>query len=159
MRSLLLVPILLLNSCDSDRIAKLEKKTADLAAKLDAQGRAANLTLQEQCSRQAERSFKNNGWDKEQLASFENHYNVKLNKCFVKTEDTGTKYGSPTVSKSVSDAFEGKIYGNYLWINSKKQKYWEVKPLECTVTASSGEEKTCESDQEFDQLIKIYMEN
>jgi hypothetical protein len=58
----------------------------------------------------------------------------------------------------VSDAFEGKSYAEYAWKSEKGKKYWEVKPFVCKVTLPSGEKKDCASSDEFDDLVKVYME-
>ena len=118
----------------------------------------ASLAVQGQCAEQAERMFKNLGWNKKDYASFENHYNVKLNKCFIRIDNTEVNNGM-TTSKTLMDAFEGKVFGEYVWINSKKEKYWDVKPMICKVTILSGEEKICTSDTEFNDFAKAYMED
>lgn len=61
-------------------------------------------------------------------------------------------------AKKVMDAFESKVYANYVWSTRPGKKFWEVPPLECTVTLLSGEESTCHSSAEFDSLVKQYME-
>jgi hypothetical protein len=62
------------------------------------------------------------------------------------------------VSKTLSDAFEGSLYGEYNWKSDKVKKYWQVPPFMCKVTLPSGKEKICHSDDEFDALVKQYME-
>lgn len=57
-----------------------------------------------------------------------------------------------------SDAFEGKVYANYIWRSDKRKKYWEVTPFDCKVMLLSGEERLCHSSDEFDALVKQYME-
>jgi hypothetical protein len=94
------------------------------------------------------------GWKKEPFAAYANHYHQKLNKCFIEIYSMKV----PSVSMSVSDAFEGKEYAEYSWINTQGKKYWEVKPVTCKVTLLSGDEKTCGSQEEFERLIKVYME-
>ncbi len=116
--------------------------------------KTASLDLQEKCARQSQAAFRRDGFEKEQLASFSNHYSEKLNRCFVQYDSTKGNL----VSKVVSDAFEGKVYGSYMWRADKVKKYWEVPPIQCTVTLPSGEEKTCHSSDEFDSLVKEYME-
>jgi hypothetical protein len=57
------------------------------------------------------------------------------------------------------DAYEGKTYGEYNWHTVKDKKYWEVPPFMCKVVLPSGDDKLCTSDNEFDELIKTYMES
>ncbi len=83
-----------------------------------------------------------------------------MNKCFIEVESNDWKTAPGTVftSRVVSDAFEGKVYAHYLWRSDKVKKYWEVPPLQCAVTLPSGEEKNCHSSDEFDALVKEYLE-
>jgi hypothetical protein len=73
------------------RIADLEKQTKDLVEQLKQQKEATSLDLQNKCSKQALAEFTVLGWTKEPAASFANHYNQKLNKCFIQIENTDTK--------------------------------------------------------------------
>jgi len=121
---------------------------------------AASFNFQERCAKQAREQFKQLGWDKEQMAGFTNHYNEKLNKCFVLIENTDAKSSPGTIWTNVvlMDAFEGRELGLYSWHTEKDKKYWEVPPFQCEVNLPSGEKKICNSREEFDELIKIYME-
>jgi hypothetical protein len=145
---------------NGERIAQLEKQNRELTAKLEALGKSKTLDLQEQCAKQAEEVFKFGKWDKESLADYTNHYNATLNKCFIEIQSMDAKTAPPDIftNKTVSDAFEGKGYGEYMWKSDRVKKYWEVPPLQCRVTLPSGEERFCHSSDEFDQLIKQYME-
>ena len=121
---------------------------------------AINFDFQERCAKQAREQFKQLGWDKEPMAGFTNHYNEKMNKCFVLIENTDAKSSPGTIWTNVvlMDAFEGKELGLYSWHTEKDKKYWEVPPFQCEVTLPSGEKKICNSREEFDELIKVYME-
>jgi len=154
LRLRLLALLLVASGCNTDKLAHLEKENHDLSAKLDAVAKAANLDLQEQCANQASSAFRELGWKKEPSAGYANHYHEKLNKCFIEIYSMK----APSVSMSVSDAFEGKVYAEYFWINTHGRKYWEVRPDTCKVTLLSGHEQTCKSQEEFEQLIKAYME-
>jgi hypothetical protein len=137
---------------NSEKTAQLEKENRELNQKLDSLSHSKTLDLQQQCSTQAREEFKFLGWDKQQLASYTNHYNTSMNKCFLEIDNTNY----PFVNKTLSDAFEGKVYGEYTWKADKVKKYWEVPPLECKVTLPSGEEY-CHSSDEFDELVKKYL--
>ena len=102
--------------------------------------------------------FKEESWDKKPFASYTNHYQHTTNKCFIQIENTEVTNNTPATSIVVSDAFEGKTYGEFMWINSQRKKYWEVKPFMCKVTLPSGEEKYCYSREEFEELVKVFME-
>jgi hypothetical protein len=145
------------SGCNTERLARLEKENRDISVRLEAVTKAANLDLQEKCAKQASSVFRPMGL-KSASADYTNHYNPKLNRCFITVSITATVGSMPTVNMWVQDAYEGKGYAEYVWINRHGQQYWEVKPDTCKVTLLSGEEKTCESQEEFEQLIKVYMD-
>ena len=134
------------------------RQVQELNAKLES--KTASLDLQEKCAKQAHEAFKINGFEKDETSAFSNHYNEKLNKCFVQIESHDAKTISGTIyeNKTISDAFEGKVYAQYAWHSDKVKKYWEVPPSLCKVTLLSGEERICHSSDEFDALVKQYME-
>jgi len=121
---------------------------------------AVPLEYQEKCAEQARRAFHDLGYKSQGPAGYENHYNAKLNKCFVLVENTDSTY-APTIwtHKSLFDAYEGKAYGEYSWHTVKDKKYWEVPPFMCKVTLPDGGDQFCKSDGEYAELIKVYLEN
>ena len=119
----------------------------------------ATLDLQEKCSRQAQIAFDKMNFKEVDRASFINHYNVKLNRCLIETEqdlvqflDTFWNY------KIVSDAYEGTVFASYSWHSDRVKKYWEMPPVECKVTLPSGDDELCKSSEEFDKMVKVYMQ-
>jgi hypothetical protein len=142
-------------------LADQQRQIHDLNARIDARSKTASLELQEKCSKQAEEQYAANGWKKEQMASYTNHYNEKMNKCFALIENTTPAKpadGTFFTNKILFDAFEGKTYGEYDWRSDKVKKYWEVAPFNCKGTLPSGEEKVCHSSDEFDEIVKPYMQ-
>jgi hypothetical protein len=117
-----------------------------------------SLETQGKCSKQATIAFAEGGWNRSAFVDYTNHYNPALNKCFVEIINNDFVDGHPSHSTILVDAFEGKVYGNYVWINLRGKKWWEVSPVECSVTTFSGEEKHCSSSGEFDALVKDYMQ-
>jgi hypothetical protein len=137
------------------KLNNVEKENQELAAKLNGVTKGASLELQKKCADQSASEFKTWGWNKKPLAGYINHYQRNLNKCFVRIEDLESSNHVPATSITVSDAFEGKVYGDYYeWINTEGKK----EPSICRVTLLSGEAKFCHSKEEFDQLVKVYME-
>jgi hypothetical protein len=142
-------------------LAVQEKQIKELSSKLES--KQVSLDLQQQCAVQARKEFEVDGWSGKDhpLAAFVNHYNAKLGRCFMSVEDTtqpDKRESTFFTNKFVSDAFEGKSYAQYEWKSEKGKKYWEVKPFQCEVTLPSGEKKNCESSDEFDELVKVYLE-
>jgi hypothetical protein len=122
----------------------------------------ATLDLQEKCSKQAQIAFDKIGFQERENASFTNHYNVKSNRCLIETEQDAVP--SPFshdifwTYKVVSDAYEGTAFASYAWHSDKVKKYWEMPPVECKVTLPSGDDELCKSSEEFDKMVKIYMQ-
>jgi uncharacterized coiled-coil protein SlyX len=126
-----------------------------LNEKLAARAKIDSLDLQERCSNQARKEFESLGYKFSSGDDYESHCNAELNKCFILIKS----YHANVVFKFLSDAYEGKQYASYSYIAQKGNDYIEPRPLECKVTLPSGEVKSCNSDEEFTALIKIYMED
>ena len=45
-----------------------------------------------------------------------------------------------------------KYLEHYMWSSQKNKKYWEVKPLVCSVTVQ-GQDTKCASDDEFKKMV------
>jgi hypothetical protein len=119
--------------------------------------------LQERCGRAAAAAFERdnppgqNGEisdtkEGQAVSSYENHYNVRLNKCFVMYSMQFLNYKSTpkttTQSYIVFDVNENKEYGN-LMLNSGENTPWE-----CNVLKTF-----CHSEDEWRKLIRPYMED
>lgn len=117
-----------------------------------------SLETQEKCARQAAAEYKQEGLENTPMSEFTNHYSAKLGRCFVVTKNTSVSGNVSSTQKLLVDAYEGKVLGTYEWINSEHKKYWEVAPSKCTVTFPTNVEKECQSDDEWDNLIKAYMD-
>lgn len=144
-----------------------QRQVQELTAKLEASSKAAtanakaaDIALQDRCAKRAREEFKDLGWETEPLASFTNHYNQALNKCFllIQSQKIDTKNGVINENRNLSDAFERKTFGEYMRSTADGKKYWEAIPFICDVTLPSGEVMTCSSPQQFEELIKRYME-
>jgi hypothetical protein len=136
-----------------------QTKLAQLATAVHEKAKTGNLDLQQKCAAQAHAQYVQSGWGKDPSAGFVNHYNEKMNSCFMVISSTDTKIspGNVFMNFTLVDAFEGKVFGNYIWRSDPVKKYWEVKPFMCDITLPSGEKKVCHSDAEFKELIKVYM--
>lgn len=142
------------------KILRQRQSMEQLAVQLQAASKVTALDLQGKCAKQARSTFKSNGWETHPMASFANHYDSKLNKCFIVIEDTteGTSDpGGMMVTEILLDAFEGTTYGQYIFHTGKGEKYWEAKPLLCEVTLPSDKKKECQSHQEYEKLVRYYM--
>ncbi len=115
--------------------------------------RAATLVQQKMCDEQARKKYHEDNPKPDPLSNYTSHYEAGANVCYVMVHTYHTYNGSPTVSTSVYDAFEGRMYASYMWINAEKKKYWEVEPMECYVKPRGQEKIYCKSSDEFDQLV------
>ena len=113
--------------------------------------------LQDKCGQRTSEFFKKeygNGIDNSKdgimMSGYQNHYNKKLNKCFIlitSKDHPKDKKMDVLLMKNIYDFNENKEYGSF----SKFRK--DVTPSDCNVL-----EKTCNSEQEWDSLVKPYME-
>jgi hypothetical protein len=153
----------LLAGCDADRISKLEKENAELRSKVEKQNVALQYDLQAKCSKDASLFF-NGNWSHEKdttFLDFTNHYDSKLNKCFILSEyhfnshlagPDGTSWSNVT---SLFDVYENSKYGEF-----EENHYTYFKPqirntdevIMCEVTGTK-----CKTIDEFDNLIRPYM--
>ena len=147
---------------------RLEKQLHEQEAQLQAvqakqaqQPREPSMDEQRHCAEAAEKAFARLGYDSRQnpLSSYENHYSQRLNRCFISTADTHTGKDTVAEDRGLLDALESKQYGSFIWVNSSGKKFWEVKPTECWVLAADGTKQTCTSRDEYETLLKPYMES
>jgi hypothetical protein len=124
-----------------------------LNAKLDVVAKGANLDLQQRCAEQALKTWKTGGWEKLKNATYSNHYNAQMNKCFMRIDNSlDDKSGATFTSDRIIDANEGKVYGELTW---KLEESGNA--MRCKATIPTGEEVNCTSPEEFDQLASAYM--
>jgi len=143
----------------SNNILELQREIRDLNAKLAEASKADEVKAK--CAEQARKVFDDSGYSKSEFAAYENHYTAKLDKCVMRVLHTDTHTSREKVIwtyLNVLDAFEGKQYGTYAWHTETNKKYLIAPPFTCEVTLPTGEQKTCHSMEEFEELIKVYME-
>ncbi len=119
--------------------------------------RPPNLAEQKMCSEQARKSFDDYTRQKVQgvrpvSQDYTSHYDPKATICYVLIEDTSMMGGDTSISYMVFDAFERRQFASYMWSSQKNKKYWEVKPLVCSVTVQ-GQDTKCASDDEFKKMV------
>lgn len=141
----------------SHNVGELAKSVEALSTKVNEKTTTAGLELPAKCSEQARKLFLERGFNRRVMAQYANHYNSRLNKCFVQISDydVTSSPGTSFKSKYVLDAFEGKEYGTFSFQGGKRISEASVY---CEVAVPSGEPKLCNSESEFNELVKIYME-
>ena len=149
--------------CDGDRVAKLEKENADLKAKVEKQDEAVNYDLQEKCSKDAHAWF-NENWSRDKdtiLLTLVNHYDVKLNKCFIlvdhhyKSDFAGPGGNSWTNEISLTDVQQNAKLAYFAenHITNWKPEY----NLRNEVISCNMLDKECKTGDEFNNLVGPYM--
>ena len=121
----------------------------------DDAARQHKLDLQERCAQAAEKNFRSSGWKTELGSGYQSHYNQSLGVCLIEIEG---RTGGGAVTKSVSDAVEGRMYALYLWVEKPGKKYWEVPPVQCQLIPSQKEKRDCTSDEEYSAFAASLME-
>jgi hypothetical protein len=122
--------------------------------------RSATLAQQKMCADQATKAFKESDFshkDKTAVepAEYVSHYDAKAGVCYVAIRgiDTYDKNQTFTHHTVVFDAFEGRVFASYVWRSDKAKKFWEVSPIECSVTPRGKDAINCKDGTEFNQLI------
>jgi len=125
---------------------------------------AATLAQQKMCDEQAAKRFnedKSSDEFREErrrnppvTADYTSHYDSEVNVCYVRLHSVYAN--PPIVSAVVYDAFGGRIFATYSWINSQGKKFWEVSPTECKIDIPGKSQETCTSSETFDKLTEKY---
>jgi hypothetical protein len=130
----------------------------------DAESDKEAYELQDRCHKSAEEWFDKRwgGRTGEVVYSYTNHYNTKLNKCFVLLKITvllKNKKGHIFITKDLYEINEGKIYAHCVLKGSYKNPTDESlyimkgNEIDCTVL-----DINCKSKVEWDALVKPYIE-
>jgi len=131
----------------------------NLTASVSTEAQEASLDLQAKCAKQAKDAFDISGAGQNgDMASYTDHYNSALNKCFVFVQDTDYKTNPKGVSDSETlyDAFELQVYGSYFALTYYDDSKPPAMPI-CTFTAPDGKQTFCHSRQDFRNGVEYYM--
>lgn len=115
--------------------------------------RLATLVQQKMCDEQAKKKFHEDNPRPNELTNYTSHYDAKANVCYVMVHYVATENGKASILNSVYDAFEGRVYASYTWINIEGKKFWEVAPMECWIKPLGGEKQTCKDSDEFEEMV------
>jgi hypothetical protein len=143
----------------SSNIRELQSELADLNAKLAERSKADELEAK--CAEQAGKLFDAAAYAKSEFAAYTSRYNPELDKCVVRVLHTDSRSAQERMIwayVTVLDASDNKPYGTYAWHTVTSKKFLIVPPATCEVTLPTGEQRTCRSINEFEELVKVYME-
>jgi len=105
------------------------------------------------CDEQAAKKFSENGHEK--YDTYTSNYDPTVNVCYIRVNSISVGK-IPVTAAVVYDAFGGRMYANYMWINSQNKKYWEVSPSQCEIHIPGKPDETCKTAAEFDELTEKY---
>lgn len=155
---LLIVVLAVVDVTDKRRIANLQGQVADLTERVKAFDALPTIEQQTTCDKEAKAFFNEADYKGFLRAEYYSHYNVAMKKCFVNIRTSESISGEVWTTNELYDAIEHKNYALYRWHSDKVKKYWEMPPVECNVETSKDGPKTCNSDVEFVQLAREYMD-
>ena len=122
--------------------------------KLAVQLAAGNWERELQCSKRAEELFNASSWsEKNSGASYENHFNHRLDKCFILVKSMNSVGSTRNFSKTLLDVNDGKDLA--LWNKQVPSGVgdYAIKPDLCDIL-----DKQCQTDEEFDAFVKFCLE-
>lgn len=112
--------------------------------------------LQERCAKRAAMTFEHSnggsagqGW----FVNYENHYNRKLNKCFYLEKHVKVMGGKWTEQFWLLDVNDNKEYGSFFSSDDTAQY------TACSVKDATGTFTNCSSKEDWEKLVKQYMED
>ncbi len=122
---------------------------------------AASLAQQKMCDEQAGKEFRGNRSidsipkSSTDISSYTSHYDPAVNVCYVRVNSSSIGK-IPVETDVVYDAFGGRVYANYIWVNSQNKKYWGVSPSTCEIDIPGKPAEKCTSAEEFNELTEKY---
>ena len=148
------ITALIATGCDTDRISKLEKENQEMKAKLEKSNAAQEFDLQAKCGKDARVWFNLNFTPREKntvYQDYSNHYNKKLNACFIFVE---YHFNTPPTSNWHSTISLWNVYENNQYGKFDEGHYYDIKPgdqprvNDCLVVGTK-----CNSEDEFNKLL------
>lgn len=112
---------------------------------------SASLADQKMCDEQANKRFRETTQNETSLSSYTSRYDPAVNVCYVRLY---YMTGRPaTVIDTVSDAFGGRVFASYAWIDDPKLG---PRITMCKVSIPGKSDQTCAAAEEFKQLVERY---
>jgi hypothetical protein len=120
----------------------------------------ATLAQQKMCDAQASKRFHDGRISEDYLKEdpsgmngYTSHFDPSLNVCYVWVRWGKIDKNGASFADTISDAFEGRIYASYMWMNIEGKKSSEITPTLCNVKPRGQDEITCKSEEEFGRLV------
>jgi hypothetical protein len=111
---------------------------------------AATLTQQKMCDEQAAKKFREQTGGSAPYSIYTSRYDPSVNVCYVRVYYV--MGGKPaTVVDTVYDAFGGRVYAAYGWIESHGET-----PTMCKIFIPGKPVQLCKSTAEYNELVERY---
>lgn len=107
------------------------------------------LEEDQKCAKGAKEYFKDGSW----TGGYENHFNRRLNRCYIYVRSTQSQANSVFLYRLLADVNEGTTIAEYDKQVTTGTADYLVKPFVCSML-----KEYCHSDEEFDAFVKTYME-
>jgi hypothetical protein len=155
-----------LAGCDTGRLNDLEKQNQELKAEVEKQHTTQDYELQARCAKDARAWFNGNWSDTSRnkdtnLLHFTNHYNAKLNKCFIMVEwHYKSIYGDPGAGSWTNDMNLYDVYQNAQYAQFGENHNTYYKPqihVQDDVIACEVQGEKCKTIDKFNNLMRPYM--
>lgn len=112
---------------------------------------AASLAQQKMCDEQAAKKFREYTGGSTTLSKYTSRYDPSVNVCYIRVYYVG---GNPvTVEDTVYDAFGGRVYAAYGWIDSPGDG---PRITACKILIPDKPDQLCKSITEFNELVERY---
>ena len=116
-------------------------------------------TDREGCAERTQRYFKSLGYSENETkdnmyTTFQNHYSQRLGRCLMLIQTSSFTGGHQVTTESLIDADEHRNFGDYGWVSSDTKKYFEQKPMQCTMSPPDKVEGRCLSTDEWNAYTK-----
>jgi len=112
------------------------------------------------CAEQAKKAFDEYqqeatqmGGDKPML-DYASHFDPQKGVCYLRINSITASKRGVTNSAIVWDAFERRVFANFLWANYSGKRYWEIRPTQCELYPQQQPTVYCQSSDEFNDLVE-----
>jgi hypothetical protein len=120
-----------------------------------------SLGRQEMCAAQANRAFQEFSTENKELTAklgmtAKSHYNPKINRCLILTDNT---YFDGRYLRNYINLWDALKLQNYAsWFSQTETPEYSVDLVTCELTRNFKDKITCTNREEFDVFISEYME-
>jgi len=121
-----------------------------------AQQRHATIAEQKICAAQAKKFYDetdNSNTKNTTKNEYFSHYDDAAKVCYIRIDVAIYENKRATMSSYVFDAFEGRTYAEYVWLEEPGKFFWDVKPVQCDIKPIGSPKQVCSSTEEFEALV------